>query len=283
MTLSRDIQTLFDHFGGNAEDYQEIGRENEARTARTRWPLLVTLDLTQPEIPAVAQRRERAHTGNLSSTDGEPGDAASTAVPRSRPLFARAHRRNIPPVANVALPVAPTGAPRFSAAPDATPEEQAPPGAAGMASAASAPATLPTHAPTPSSAAIPPAQARARLATPGASAHAASSFGSFTPTAPAAARPMMPAAAAAPSILGRLFQPAAPQARPQPASHAPYAPPVPAAPLQSMFDRLRGTPSHAVFGTAAAPAAAERNAPRSPASPSAPASNAWLTRGPRRP
>ncbi|MEA3082431.1 MAG: cellulose synthase operon protein [Paraburkholderia sp.] len=46
MSSSSDIEKLFDHFGGDANAYQEIGRENEARSARTRWPLLVTLDLT---------------------------------------------------------------------------------------------------------------------------------------------------------------------------------------------------------------------------------------------
>ena len=60
MSPSSDIETLFGHFGGNASDYQEIGRENEASTARTRWPLLVTLDLTQPSIPAIVQRRDAA-------------------------------------------------------------------------------------------------------------------------------------------------------------------------------------------------------------------------------
>ena len=58
MSSSSDIEKLFDHFGGDASAYQEIGRENEARSARTRWPLLVTLDLTQPAIPAIGQRRE---------------------------------------------------------------------------------------------------------------------------------------------------------------------------------------------------------------------------------
>ena len=35
MNPSRDIEKLFDQFGGNSADYQEIGRENEARNART--------------------------------------------------------------------------------------------------------------------------------------------------------------------------------------------------------------------------------------------------------
>ncbi|WP_243672239.1 cellulose biosynthesis protein BcsP, partial [Paraburkholderia kirstenboschensis] len=55
MSSSSDIEKLFDHFGGDASAYQEIGRENEAHSARTRWPLLVTLDLRQPLIP-IGQR-----------------------------------------------------------------------------------------------------------------------------------------------------------------------------------------------------------------------------------
>jgi len=54
MNPSRDIEKLFDKFGGDAGNYQEIGRENEAVHARTRWPLLATLDLSQPSIPNLA-------------------------------------------------------------------------------------------------------------------------------------------------------------------------------------------------------------------------------------
>ncbi|MEZ2351037.1 cellulose biosynthesis protein BcsP [Caballeronia sp. RCC_10] len=95
MNTSRDIEKLFDHFGGNAGEYQEIGRENEARNARTRWPLLATLDFAQPAIPEIAARRESRG----------PSDAAPTPTPTltpirrgKPPLFARSHRRTIPPV-----------------------------------------------------------------------------------------------------------------------------------------------------------------------------------------
>ena len=43
MNPSRDIEKLFAKFGGDAGNYQEIGRENEAVHARTRWPLLATV------------------------------------------------------------------------------------------------------------------------------------------------------------------------------------------------------------------------------------------------
>jgi hypothetical protein len=88
---------LFDHFGGNAGDYQEIGRENEAKTARTRWPLLATLDLAQPAIPEIAQRRE---TQPPRVTEPEPAPTTeATPINRGKPpLFARPHRRTIPVV-----------------------------------------------------------------------------------------------------------------------------------------------------------------------------------------
>jgi hypothetical protein len=95
MSTSRDIQKLFDHFGGNAGDYQEIGRENEAQSARTRWPLLATLDFAQPAIPDIAPRRE------APMHSSEPSDAQPTGMPINRgkrQLFMRAHRRAIPPV-----------------------------------------------------------------------------------------------------------------------------------------------------------------------------------------
>jgi hypothetical protein len=122
MSSSSDIEKLFDHFGGDANAYQEIGRENEAHSARTRWPLLVTLDLTQPAIPAIGQHREpKAKTQTAVSAaaslpgrdDTTPKDVA--AVTRAKaPLFTRSHRRDIPPVVAAApQPVAPSGASRF--------------------------------------------------------------------------------------------------------------------------------------------------------------------------
>jgi hypothetical protein len=103
MNTSRDIEKLFDHFGGNAGDYQEIGRENEAKNARTRWPLLATLDFAQPAIPEIAPRRE-AQSIARPAPDQQPAptlasEPALTPINRGKPpLFARAHRRSIPPV-----------------------------------------------------------------------------------------------------------------------------------------------------------------------------------------
>jgi hypothetical protein len=229
MNPSRDIEKLFDQFGGNAAEYQEIGRENEARNARTRWPLLATLDLSQPAIPNIAPRRDallpqtRDRSGSAASTAANPLAQAPSATPINRgkpPLFARAHRRKIPPVANVTLPPVTLGAARFSA--------------------------LVESVETVSEAAVPVVTPAPVVAEPVAAL--AQAFGAARPPAPtsfrsaplankpslprldnvAAPQPQAPSA----SILGQMFKaPATPSAQPSadvnPAS------------LQSMFDRLR--------------------------------------------
>lgn len=148
MNPSRDIEKLFDQFGGDAGNYQEIGRENEASHARTRWPLLATLDLSQPSIPNIAPNRESllaaaqdrseeprrkpwgapadsaapddvSASGTLANASGKP-PVATPFTRETRPrLFSRPNRKTIPPVENVALPGSPVGAARFSALIDA--------------------------------------------------------------------------------------------------------------------------------------------------------------------
>ncbi|MFT4069186.1 cellulose biosynthesis protein BcsP, partial [Paraburkholderia sp.] len=116
MSSSSDIEKLFEQFGGDANAYQEIGRENDARIARTRWPLLVTLDLTQPAIPEIGQLREAKPQAPESaaltaeSQDTTPKDVASVTRAKA-PLFMRSHRRDIPPVAAApGKPAMPSGA-----------------------------------------------------------------------------------------------------------------------------------------------------------------------------
>lgn len=295
MTLSRDIETLFDHFGGNAQDYQEIGRENEARTARTRWPLLVTLDLTQPAIPAVAQRCDDVHAGVGVSAGvaGEaPAPSGESAAPGQRgklPLFARAHRRNVPPVDNVALPpIVPASESRFSPVPEAVAaapatEAATPAASSPTVAAAQSAQPAPAIAPVAASAAIPAPPAAgpvARASFVGAVASQTSPAGIATATAttpprfPRASQPavppapsMPPANTPPPSILGKLFK--APEAAaPQAQARGPQAAPDT---LLSVFERLRGYPAQGRSGVSG-------NAQDTPA----PASNAWLVSGPRR-
>ncbi|MFM0729943.1 cellulose biosynthesis protein BcsP [Paraburkholderia sediminicola] len=294
MSSSSDIEKLFDHFGGDASAYQEIGRENEARSARTRWPLLVTLDLTQPAIPAIGQRREPASTAlaqNASAADRQdttPKDAASVTRAKA-PLFTRSHRRDIPPVAVATQPAAPSGASRFGAL--ETNDEAAAAQSAPAAPVVTAPvppvmppASMPPvtqfHAPaapvTQPMASMPPNTLMPRVGIPAAApAPRAATSAPLNATAPTWAQAPTPAhtyttTRTTPrppaSILGKLFAP-----EPEPAPPQPAATPSESAPLQSVFDRLRGTPAQ----TAAAPASAPRAA--TPA-----ASNSWLVNGPRR-
>lgn len=315
MSSSSDIEKLFDHFGGDANAYQEIGRENEARSARTRWPLLVTLDLTQPTIPAIGQRREAKPQSPVAASpvavdrqDTTPKDAASVTRAKA-PLFTRSHRRDIPPVAVAAPASTQRGASRFGeleTKDDATPlavagtarvdavapvAAQASPAAfvapvsvapvsvapisvapVSAAPVSAAPAsTFPATVPpvialrTPISQTIPsaapswahaPAPVRAYTSAP-----LAPSAPSTRPAATAPAAPTQPA-----SILGKLFAPEPEPTPPQPAAASGES-----APLQGIFDRLRGAPAQ----TAAAPAGAtSAAAPRT--------SNSWLVNGPRR-
>ncbi len=271
MNPSRDIEKLFDKFGGDAGNYQEIGRENEAVHARTRWPLLATLDLSQPTIPDIAPRRD-AHLPQTHDRSGEyrnvpnsltqpPG---TTSVNHGKPpLFARAHRKTVPPVANVTLPAAPVGAARFSALVDAIEEtsnavetEAVPPVAAQPQQPARLPQPLfrPFH--TQQEQHLPQSQQpqprTQPLATPASAAPVVSANAPTQPTGFAAALhrsnssakalslPRVQPAEAAPapeaknpSILGKLFRP---QVHAQPVPQANASPDS----LESMFQRLRG-------------------------------------------
>lgn len=239
MSSSSDIEKLFEHFGGDANAYQEIGRENEARTARTRWPLLVTLDLTQPTIPEIGQRREAQPQPPVNAApaadrqDSTPKDVASVTRAKA-PLFTRSHRRDIPPVVIAApQPAAPTGASRFGVlGGDAE---------SGTQAASAAPVNDPVAVSLPPIAAVVPVSAAAvsaqpaQVAQPAAAAFAQpaanASAGLFA--APAVVPPAVPAAPAAPvasvqfsSPFRAPFMPTAPSA---PVTQTPYA--APAAPV----------------------------------------------------
>ncbi|WP_175942062.1 cellulose biosynthesis protein BcsP [Caballeronia sp. BCC1704] len=199
MSTSRDIQKLFDHFGGNAGDYQEIGRENEAQSARTRWPLLATLDFAQPAIPDIAPRRE------APMPSSEPSDAQPTGMPINRgkrQLFMRAHRRAIPPVNPPAAEL--LSASRFSAMGDSASQETE---------------TIP-HSPVaavPAAASVPPVANAAAAPKPEPARRVPAQVPESATSAPAPQ-----------SILGKLFRPQA-----QPATNAP------ADSLNVLFERLR--------------------------------------------
>jgi hypothetical protein len=331
MSSSSDIEKLFDHFGGDANAYQEIGRENEAHSARTRWPLLVTLDLKQPLIPPIGQRAQarpqpvadEATALAIERQDpAAPKDAASVTRAKA-PLFTRSHRRDIPPVAvAAATPAAPRGASRFGvpethgevaqASASKAADAASMPVSSSLASSASSPVSPATRQVEPAAAVVPPvriaslaplapvsavppippvmqgapaiaassnppvAAARAFSAAPAwAQAPAparAVSGAARTPhiaPAPASARtqpfmstPTSMAASQPTSILGKLFSSQAETAPLHTAAAATQA-----VPLQSLFDRLRGTPRAAAASAGSAEPAE---------------SNSWLVNRPRR-
>lgn len=61
MSTSNDIASLFARFGGRAENYQEIGREEKAQVSQQRWPLLASVGQAKavhpPSVNAGAFRR----------------------------------------------------------------------------------------------------------------------------------------------------------------------------------------------------------------------------------
>ncbi|WP_250435644.1 cellulose biosynthesis protein BcsP [Caballeronia sp. ATUFL_F2_KS9A] len=222
MNTSRDIEKLFDHFGGNAGDYQEIGREKEATTARTRWPLLATLDFAQPAIPEIAPR----HDVQPNAARARPDEAAAppaahhadkpTPIHRGRqPLFTRPHRRTIPAVNPPAAES--LSALRFSVLGESAPAQtETIPDSATVSKTNAAPVhTM-----------VPPVESNAtELARP------AASFGTdfAARRTPAQVAPVTAAAPAAPqSILGKLFKP-----------QTQSAPSASANSLDAMFERLR--------------------------------------------
>jgi hypothetical protein len=272
MNPSRDIEKLFDQFGGDASNYQEIGRENEASHARTRWPLLATLDLSQPSIPNIVPNRDSLlspvqdrSTETRKKAWGAPAgtapadEAAASGTPANAPanppftretrprLFSRPNRKTIPPVANIALPGSPVGAERFSALVNAV---------EGVSNVEETPAVavpdliaqLQPPAPAPQQQALPQSQPHRPtlprsqpLATPGQLPGFASAFQVQRPQP--AAKPSLPriqpaqaaAESKAQSILGKLF-------RAQGPSHAGAGQQADAPrpdSLQSMFERLR--------------------------------------------
>lgn len=90
MTRSRDIESLFARFGGNAGDYQEVRAEAEADDARARWPLLGVLDpLEQRRVaPPGEAPASRAHTLATSPRPGARMAAEPARVDESVPAHA---------------------------------------------------------------------------------------------------------------------------------------------------------------------------------------------------
>ena len=123
MSVSDDVGNLFRRFGGDAGQYQEVTRDDDAKHAALRWPLLNALDIAHvgpvPDAGRAASPTARAEPAAQASPAPAAQPADTVATPESTgparpPLFARGHRHaSMPP------PVAPAqmGANRFSPPP----------------------------------------------------------------------------------------------------------------------------------------------------------------------
>jgi len=287
MSVSDDIGNLFQRFGGDADRYQEVARDDDAKHAASRWPLLTALDIGHPGQvpgagrPAPAQSAQAAHAAQIAQAqpNAMPQQAAplqvaqrsdealppGTAVDESSaatsglvraPLFARAHRHaTLPPPADPAR----QAATRFSPPPaaHASREERvtaAPVAALFAAHASAAPAdAVPAPVAAAPAAHTPAAAARSAPVIAAASAPAAASPGLFS--APPPVREHQRAA------VGALFESKSQTIAPSPVASSPLvqsAPQRAASPsstgsasiLSSLF-----TPSPAAHGPA--PAAAQ--------------------------
>lgn len=74
MSETNDISRLFSRFGGHPDQYQEIGRDNLARSSEGRWPLLASVARQTATMQSVRDM------GHASSAMESPAGAASAAA-----------------------------------------------------------------------------------------------------------------------------------------------------------------------------------------------------------
>ncbi|MGV2290228.1 cellulose biosynthesis protein BcsP [Trinickia sp. YCB016] len=205
MSVSDDIGNLFRKFGGNADAYQEVARDDESQIARARWPLLASLDVeAHQDVPTVSVRTTSA-AGQIKSV--QPAAAKPVRPASKLPLFARGHRHATTPVPAVAAAPRVVGAPRF--APAVKVEDE--PEATGPAAPAQPSASqLMNPAPVASAGERQAAAAKGILgrAASTASTDKAVAVAPSTPVAatPASMAPAPTSAPAANSILGQMFR-----------------------------------------------------------------------------
>jgi hypothetical protein len=132
MSVSDDIGNLFQRFGGNPDRYQEVARDDDAKHAASRWPLLSALDIAQPEqVPGA----------------GRPAPAMSAVPPQQQPLSAALGMRSVGggvPGASVS-PAATQAADEAKQTPDVESAAAAPTASASARAAASAEGDNVTH------------------------------------------------------------------------------------------------------------------------------------------
>lgn len=233
MNDSDDIANLFKQFGGQADQYREIGRSNDAKLSRERWPLLSSVEPTQATDAPPVQLKD----GLAQAPVPLPGLSALRATPAT-------------PAARPASPEVrpnPVGSPRQEPAlrsdPTPSPASRVEPSLAGPLAGLSRPAATPGPAPVPA--------VEAPAAKPGPTAEfipprprPSTKFAHRTPsgTAPAPFARLVPEAPAPAPVFAPSPAPAyvpAPASTQAPAPAAPPAAPTGAqSDLQSIFKRL---------------------------------------------
>lgn len=217
MTKSEDIVNLFQQFGGQVDDYQELSRQQSAAQAKKRWPLLSALEVGQTMsivAPGVAEAEAPVTAGPIEFRPAPIAPPAPVLAPSGQHLSA----------AELALSTS-APAPTPSPAPALTPAPASPP--------AAVPAPAPvqaTFAPAPATAAVPvmPSPTPAATFPTQATVPAPSPRVAAAWTWPAATRPAHLAESSPPAMAA----PVAPSASPPPApvaAQVPLPPPLPQA------------------------------------------------------
>lgn len=109
MSNSEDISNLFRKFGGQADSYQEIVRDDQAKESQARWPLLSAVRLNEGTAAPAVKVHEHLHGTPWQLAPGSP-------VPSSSPLAGPFSRATPMPEPSAGPAAAKPGI--FSAAPD---------------------------------------------------------------------------------------------------------------------------------------------------------------------
>lgn len=127
---SDDIANLYRQFGGQPDNYQELGRDNVVRQSRERWPLLA--NVRQQE----AARAVRPVTGHDPLAAPAAGGPLPTVFDEAAAATAAAEAAHRPPIAARPRPAVSQATPADPVEPVLSAEPLAPAAAAPVAPAA---------------------------------------------------------------------------------------------------------------------------------------------------
>ena len=163
---SDDIANLYRQFGGAADNYKELGRDNVVRQSRERWPLLATVraqDAARPVRPVVPGEVLHPSTTNTShpapmpmvfdeiAADRAAADARSRAFdvePVAPPAARPRHQAPIEPVFTAPVEPVPEWVQPAASVPAPAPVVPVVPVTPAYAAAPASPvASQPVHAP----------------------------------------------------------------------------------------------------------------------------------------